>query len=206
MNRHLYAALLALAVALPSGAQADAIQRLHEFTGSAKTLSGTFSQSVYDRNHHKSQDSSGEFFFSRPGKFRWVYSKPYEQLIVGDGRKVWIYDADLAQVTERKMDQAIGESPAALLAGSDEIDKDFNLKDIDLNDGLEWLEATPRNREGTFDRVRLGFQGNRLQIMELKDNFGQTTVLKFSAMKNNPPLQPGLFSFTPPKGVDVISD
>jgi chaperone LolA len=205
-NKILYAGLLVLALALPSLAQADAIQRLRQFAGNAKTLSGTFSQSVYDRNNHKTQDASGEFYFSRPGKFRWVYSKPYEQLIVGDGRKVWIYDADLAQVTERKMDQAIGESPAALLAGSDEIDSHFNLKDLDQNDGLEWLEATPKNREGTFDRVRLGFHGDTLQTMELKDNFGQTTVLKFSAIKNNPPLKPGLFSFTPPKGVDVMSD
>jgi outer membrane lipoprotein carrier protein len=199
-------ALLTLSITLTAPAVlADAIQRLHDYVSQTKTLSGTFSQVVYDRKNRKTQSVNGEFYFSRPGKFRWAYNKPYEQLIVGDGKKVWIYDADLAQVTEKKMDQAIGESPAALLAGSSEIDHSFTLKDIDQNNGLEWLEATPKSQDGTFEWVRLGFLGNVLQAMELKDNFGQTTQLKFSALKENQPLKSELFSFTPPKGADVIS-
>ncbi len=205
MSKALYARLITLAIALPSWVQADGIQSLHEFAKQTKTLSGTFSQAVYDRKNHKTQEASGEFYFSRPGKFRWVYGKPYEQLIVGDGKKVWIYDADLAQVTEKKMDQAIGESPAALLAGSSEIDTFFNLKDMGQNNGLEWLEATPKSKDGTFAWVRIGFHGRSLSSMELKDNFGQTTLLKFSALKENAQLKPELFSFTPPKGADVLN-
>ncbi|MDR3395579.1 MAG: outer membrane lipoprotein chaperone LolA [Parasulfuritortus sp.] len=205
MSKTFSATLVALTLALPSCAMADAIQRLHDFAKQTKTLQGTFNQVVYDRKNQKTQDASGEFYFSRPGKFRWVYSKPYEQLIVGDGKKVWIYDADLAQVTEKKMDQAIGESPAALLAGSSEIDNFFNLKDIGQNNGLEWLEATPKGKDGTFAWVRLGFKGSTVLSMELKDNFGQTTLLKFSALKENDQLKPELFSFTPPKGADVLN-
>lgn len=203
--RRLGALLLACLTLFPIAGHADALLRLHDFVREIKTLSGSFNQTVYDRKGRKTQDAVGEFYFSRPGKFRWVYSKPYEQLIVGDGRKVWIYDADLAQVTERNMDRAIGESPAALLAGSSEIDRFFDLKDAGQADGLEWLEATPKNKDGTFERVRLGFRGNDLLAMELKDNFGQRTLLKFSNLKDNPALKQELFSFTPPKGADVIS-
>jgi outer membrane lipoprotein carrier protein len=202
MNKILLAALLCLTVNLP--AQADAVDRLHAFAKDTRTLSGQFSQIVYDRNARKTQESVGELYFSRPGKFRWVYRKPYEQLLVGDGKKIWIYDADLEQVTIKDMDQSIGESPAALLAGSNDINKHFNLKDGGLKDGIEWLEATPKRDEGTFEMVRLGFRGNLLVAMELKDNFGQRTVLKFSNIKNNPPIGGDLFKFNPPKGVDIL--
>jgi outer membrane lipoprotein carrier protein len=106
----------------------------------------------------------------------------------------------------RKLDQAIGESPAALLAGDNDIDKRFNLKDIPDKDGLEWIEATPKGKDGSFDRVRLGFKGGDLLTMELVDNFGQTTALRFSGFERNPPLGASLFRFTPPKGADVIGD
>jgi outer membrane lipoprotein carrier protein len=205
MSKAFSASLVTLTLALSSSAMGDAIQRLHDFAKQTKTLQGTFNQAVYDRKNQKTQDASGEFYFSRPGKFRWVYNKPYEQLIVGDGKRVWIYDVDLAQVTEKKMDQAIGESPAALLAGSSEIDNFFNLKDIGQNNGLEWLEATPKGKDGTFAWVRLGFKGSTVLSMELKDNFGQSTLLKFSALTENAPLKPELFSFTPPKGADVLN-
>jgi outer membrane lipoprotein carrier protein len=194
---------LAIAAAAPS-VHADALQRLQDYARDTKTLSGSFTQVVYDRAGRKTQDSGGEMYFARPGKFRWVYRKPYEQLIVGDGRKIWIYDADLEQVTVKKQDQAIGESPAALLAGSSDLDKHFNLKDAGEKDGLEWLEATPRSEEGTFERIRLGFRENLLVAMELKDNFGQTSYLKFNSLKSNSNLKSDLFRFTPPKGVDVI--
>ncbi len=206
MIKTLSASLVVLAIALPSSAQADAIQRLHDFATETRTLSGTFSQAVYDKNGRKTQETSGELYFSRPGKFRWVYHKPYEQLIVGDGKKIWIYDADLEQVTVKQLDQSIGESPAALLAGNNDIDKHFNLKDGGVMDGVEWLEATPKAKEGTFEMVRLGFRDNILTVMELKDNFGQKTLLKFSGMKNNPKLGTDLFRFKPPKGADILGD
>lgn len=190
--------------ALPS--QADAIKRLEEYVSETRTLRGDFQQTVQDRKGRKTQQSSGSFYFSRPGKFRWLYDKPYEQLIVGDGKKIWIHDTDLEQVTVKKMDRAIGESPAALLAGSNDIDKHFNLKDAGEKDGLEWLEATPKDKEGSFEKVRLGFKGSQLAAMELADNFGQRTALRFTNLRRNPSLEPELFRFTPPKGIDVIGD
>jgi len=197
-----FAALALLASSAP--AYADALQRLHDYARDTRTLTGSFTQVVYDRAGRKTQDSGGEMYFARPGKFRWVYRKPYEQVIVGDGRKIWIYDADLEQVTVKKQDRAIGESPAALLAGSNDLDKYFNLKDAGEKDGLEWLEATPKSQEGSFERIRLGFRENLLVAMELKDNFGQTSLLKFNELQTNSNLKSELFRFTPPKGVDVI--
>lgn len=206
MIKPLVATLAALVFALPCPARADAVQRLHDFAAATKTLSGSFSQSVYDKNGRKTQETAGELYFSRPGKFRWVYRKPYEQLIVGDGQKIWIYDADLEQVTVKKLDQSIGESPAALLAGSNDLDRYFNLRDGGEQDGVDWLEARPKSKDGTFELVRLGFRANELVAMELKDNFGQRTYLKFSGMKNNPPIGGDLFRFKPPKGADILGD
>lgn len=206
MTRTLYATLAALALLLPGPAQADAVQRLHDFVRDIKTLSGSFTQTVRDGKGRVTQDSAGELYFSRPGKFRWVYRKPYEQLIVGDGKKIWIYDTDLEQVTVKQLDQSIGESPAALLAGNNDIDRYFNLKDGGSRDGLEWLEATPKNKDGTFELVRLGFADGNLAAMDLKDNFGQRTYLKFNGTRNNPTLAADLFRFKPPKGVDVLGD
>jgi outer membrane lipoprotein carrier protein len=186
--------------------QADSKASLEAFVASTKRLKANFTQTVFDRAGRKTQEASGDLFFARPGKFRWVYQKPYAQLIVGDGQKVWIHDEDLEQVTVRKLDQALGDSPAALLAGDNNIDKLFNLKDAGEKEGLEWLEATPKNKEGSFEQVRLGFKDNDLRMMELKDNFGQTTQLRFSNLQRNPSLGASLFRFTPPKGADVIGD
>jgi outer membrane lipoprotein carrier protein len=206
MIKALFTLLAGLTVALPSFAFADAVQRLHEFVSETRTLSGTFSQTVYDSKGRKTQQTSGELYFSRPGKFRWIYHKPYEQLIVGDGKKIWIYDPDLEQVTVKRLDKSIGESPAALLAGNNDIDRHYNLKDSGEKDGLEWLEATPKSNEGTFNAVRLGFRGSSLAAMELKDNFGQITYLTFAGIRNNPQLGADLFHFTPPKGADILGD
>ncbi|MCP5277116.1 MAG: outer membrane lipoprotein chaperone LolA [Thiobacillus sp.] len=204
MIRNTLIALLFTFAAL--AAQADGRARLDSFVEGTKGLKAQFSQTVTDAKGRKTQEASGTLFLSRPGKFRWVYTKPYAQLIVGDGRKLWIYDEDLDQVTVRKLDQAIGESPAALLAGSNDIEKLFNLKDAGDRDGLEWLEATPKGKEGSFERVRMGFRGNDLAAMELQDNFGQTTLLRFSGLERNPAMGGSLFRFTPPKGADVIGD
>jgi outer membrane lipoprotein carrier protein len=187
-------------------ALADAQARLATFVSQTKGLKANFTQTVTDRAGRKTQESSGTLFFSRPGKFRWVYQKPYAQLLVGDGKRLWIYDEDLDQVTVRKLDLAIGDSPAALLAGENDIEKRFNLKDAGTKDGLEWVEAAPKSKEGSFEMVLLGFKSDSLQAMQLKDNFGQTTLLRFSNLERNPALGGSLFRFTPPKGADVISE
>ncbi|NWG86880.1 MAG: outer membrane lipoprotein chaperone LolA [Hydrogenophilaceae bacterium] len=185
---------------------AQAENRLQAFIAKTQAMSAQFSQVVYDRKGRKTHEATGSFQLQRPGKFRWAYQKPYEQLIVGDGKKVWIYDADLAQATVRPFDRAVGESPAALLAGNNEIEQFFQLKETGNQDGLDWVEATPKSQEGSFERVRLGFKGDELNTMELKDRFGQTTLLRFSKFQRNPTLSADLFRFTPPKGVDVIGN
>lgn len=205
MNNRFY--FLLLLCFIPALAQAAAIDSLKAFVKEAHAVRAGFSQTLLDKKARALQTASGTMEFERPGKFRWVYEKPYEQLIVGDGVKVWFYDRDLNQVTVRKLDLAIGSSPAALLAGSSAIEANFVLSEIGLQGELEWLEAKPRNKEGTFELVRLGFTpAGTLTAMELHDNFGQTTVLKFSRLEKNPKLASELFKFVPPKGADVVSD
>jgi outer membrane lipoprotein carrier protein len=185
---------------------AGGVDALKSFISETRTAKASFSQVVTDQNGKLRQKSEGTLAFSRPGKFRWVYQKPYEQLIVGDGSKLWIYDADLEQVTVRKLGDALGSSPAALLAGNNEIEKHYTLKDVGGSGGLDWLEAKPKDKDSTFEAVRMGFSGNTLASMELKDTFGQTTLLKFSKLEKNPAVNAGEFKFTPPKNADVITD
>src|SRR4051794_37413328 len=188
-------------------AEASAVASLKEFIRDTRTVRGVFSQTVLDRNMQVVQKGGGTMQFERPGKFRWVYEKPYAQLIVGDGSKVWFYDQDLNQVTVRKLDVAIGSSPAALLAGSADIEKSFDLSEINPEGDTEWLEAKTKARESTFEWVRLGFSRDGvLKAMELHDNFGQTTMLAFSRLERNPRIPSELFKFSPPEGADVISD
>jgi len=200
------ASLGTLLALMPSFASAASLQRFSEFINETLTAKGEFEQKIFDRNRRLLQESRGTLAFSRPGKFRWSYVKPYAQLIVGDGSKVWIYDEDLKQVTVKKLDQALGSTPAALLAGNNEAMRAFTLSDRGAKDGLEWLEALPRDKESSFERIRMGFGSSGLKVMELVDSLGQTTVLRFASLERNPRLDPGLFRFSPPKGADVIGD
>jgi outer membrane lipoprotein carrier protein len=199
-----FLALVALSAFLP--AQASGVDRLNQFMASTITATGEFEQRVLSRDRRLVQQSRGTLAFARPGKFRWTYAKPYPQVIVGDGARVWVYDEDLNQVTVRKIGQAIGATPAALLAGSNEALKAFELKDEGAREGLEWVEAVPRDKESGFERIRLGFGFSGIERMELVDAFGQTTELRFSALQRNPRIDPALFSFSPPKGADVVGD
>ena len=189
-----------------AGAQAAAIERFKAFAKGTQTARGTFEQKVYDRDKRLSQESKGSFVFNRPGKFRWVYDKPVDQVIVGDGERVWIYDRGLAQVTVRKLARALGSTPAALLAGSTDIDAAFDLSEAGAKDGIEWLDAKPKDREAGFERIRMGFDAKGLQAMELTDNFGQTTLLRFTALQPNAKVDPKEFRFEPPKGADVLGE
>ncbi|TRZ55380.1 MAG: outer membrane lipoprotein carrier protein LolA [Rhodocyclaceae bacterium] len=181
----------------------DQFQVFVETTHSARA---SFSQSVVSKSGRKAQVSQGTFAFSRPGKFRWTYEKPYEQLMVGDGVRLWIYDKDLNQVSVKKLGQAIGSSPAALLAGDTAAEKHFVIVDAGSSEGMELIEATPRSPDGGFERVRLGFRNNLPQLMEVHDNFGQVTTLRFERFERNPALAPELFRFVPPKGADVVTE
>src|SRR5688500_19895094 len=199
--------LLALCLIFFSGiTNAAAIDRFKAFAKATQTARGTFQQKVYDRDKRLTQESKGSFVFNRPGKFRWTYAKPVDQVIVGDGERVWIYDRDLNQVTVRRLSKALGSTPAALLAGSSDVEKAFALSDAGTRDGLEWLEAKPREAESGFERIRMGFSASGLEAMELTDNFGQTTRLRFSNLQRNPGIDPGEFRFEPPKGADVLGE
>jgi outer membrane lipoprotein carrier protein len=189
-----------------SPAHAGSIDSLRAFVRETQTARAQFSQTVLDRNGRATSLASGVMAFSRPGKFRWTYDKPYAQLIVGDGAKLWIFDKDLNQVTVRKLDEALGSSPAALLAGNNEIERFFNLSEAGSRDGLEWLEAAPKSSDTLFAAVRMGFEGATLMQMELKDSFGQTTIIRFKKLERNPKLPADQFKFAPPKGADVIGE
>ncbi len=189
-----------------NSAGAASIDTLRTFLRQTTSGKAHFAQIIVDKNLRQLQQATGTMQFARPGKFRWEYDKPYEQIIVGDGSRLWIYDKDLNQVTVRKIDQALGGSPAALLAGSNEIEKSYDLTNLGNQQGLDWLEAVPKSKENAFERIRLGFNRSNLEAMELRDRFGQVTVIKFSAIERNPRLAPEVFKFVPPKGADVISE
>jgi outer membrane lipoprotein carrier protein len=196
----------AIAVSFALSAGAAGLERYKAFLDGTQSARAQFEQKVYDRSGKLTQETRGSFVFQRPGRFRWVYDKPADQVIVGDGRRVWIYDRQLNQVTVRKLESALGSTPAALLAGASGIEKAFELSDAGEKDGLEWLEAKPRERDAGFERVRMGFGKDGLQAMELTDNFGQTTRLRFSKLERNPKVSPNEFRFDPPKGADVLGD
>lgn len=190
----------------PLLAEAGAVDQLHQFLNTTRTLTAEFSQIVVARSGRKPQESSGMVAISRPGKLRWDIQKPYPQLVVGDGEKIWIYDAELKQVTVRKAGQAISGSPAALLAGSNELEKNFTLTEAGEADGLNWVEAVAKAGESGFEKIRLGFSGAELRAMSLYDNFGQTTHIRFLKLERNPPLPAATFKFVAPAGVDVIGE
>lgn len=191
----------ALAAALP--AQADAVDTLREFVRDAKTGRAAFTQTVTSPDGAKKKQSSGQFEFARPNRFRFAYQKPFEQLIVGDGRKVWIYDTDLQQASSRPMSQALGATPAALLAGGS-LEKDFALSALPASQGIEWVQALPKAKDGAFESMRIGFKGKTLAALELTDSFGQKSMLQFTDVATNVAVAPESFRFVPPKGVDVI--
>jgi len=186
---------------------AGATDKLKNFIASTHSGQADFTQVVQDKNGKRIQGASGTMQFQRPGKFRWTYQKPYEQLIVGDGEKFWLHDVELNQVTVKKLDAALGSSPAALLSGNNEIEHNFLLKDIEERDGLEWLQAMPRAKDTSFEKILMAFNAHSdLVVMELRDTFGHNTVLRFSNLQRNPHLAASLFSFAPPKGADVLGE
>jgi len=191
------------ALAASHAARADAVDSLKAFVRDIKTGRATFTQTVTSPDGVKKKNSSGSFEFQRPNQFRFAYTKPFEQVIVADGQKVWLYDADLNQVTVRKLTQALGATPAALLAGG-ALEKDFVLSALPARDGLEWAQALPKAKDGAFESVRVGFRAGQLAAVEITDSFGQRSLLQFGALQGNATLGADAFRFTPPAGADVI--
>lgn len=180
---------------------------LLNFFNHVTTAKSAFSQEVLDSQQNVIQRSSGDMWLSRPGKFRWNYLTPYKQVIVADGERVWLYDVDLEQVTVRKIDNVIGNAPALLLSGNADVEKNFTVTELQpAADGLDWVELVPRQADTGFDRMRIGFKGEDLQAMTLQDSLGNQTQLVFTDSQRNLDLDPGLFKFVVPQGVDVIGD
>jgi outer membrane lipoprotein carrier protein len=197
--------LLSALLAAAGAAHADAVDALREFARDVKTGRAAFTQVVTSPDGAKKRTSNGSFEFARPNRFRFAYAKPDEQLIVGDGQQVWLYDVDLQQVTVRPMDQALGATPAALLAGTS-LEKDFDLRLQPSALGLDWVQAVPRavNDAAGFQSLRVGFRGKTLAALELLDNFGQRSLLTFADVAINVATPADAFRFTPPKGTEVL--
>jgi outer membrane lipoprotein carrier protein len=195
-----------LACLLAFPAAASGLGQLKAFIDGARTGTATFRQVVVSKSARAPRESSGTFAFARPGKFRWSYDKPINQLLVGDVDTLWIYDRDLNQVIIKKLDRALGATPAALLAGNNTLDANFDLTDAGSGDGLEFVEAKPKSPDTGFERVRIGLKDNLPRRMELEDTFGHVTQLTFDSFERNPVLDPGTFKFVPPPGTDIVGN
>jgi outer membrane lipoprotein carrier protein len=201
----------AAALALPAWAHAGALDQFRSFVATTKSASGEFTQRLVkpaggpdSGKPRVSSASSGTFQFARPGKFIWTYQKPYEQVLQSDGHKLYIYDRDLNQVTVRKLGDALGSSPAAILFGSNDLERNFTLKEGGSKDGLEWLQAVPKAKDTTFDSIAIGMRDGVPAAMELRDSFGQLSLLTFTRFDINPALPDAQFRFAVPKGADVL--
>lgn len=196
--------LISLTLAAAAGlAQADAVDALRDFARDVKSGKANFTQTVTSPDGKRKKVSSGSFEFERPNRFRFVYAKPFEQTIVADGVKVWIYDADLNQASSRKLGDALGATPAALLAGAN-LERDFTLKALPTEGGLDWVLAAPKQAESTIQSLKLGFKGRDLAAMDIVDGFGQRSRLDFSAVQANVAVPADRFQFKLPAGADLI--
>lgn len=201
-------AFLAAAGAL---AHASGLDNLENFVKSARSGRAEFTQVVTaparEGQATRTKSSSGTFEFSRPSRFRFDYKKPFEQTIVADGQTLWLYDTDLKQVTSRKQSQVLASTPAALIAAAPDLAalrKDFILEAAPDKDGLQWVQATPKVKEGQVHSVKVGFRGNDLAVLEILDGFGQRSTITFNRMELNAAITPETFNFKPPAGVDVV--
>ncbi|MBK9245168.1 MAG: outer membrane lipoprotein chaperone LolA [Burkholderiales bacterium] len=187
-------------------AYAGAVAALREFLGQTKTARGEFTQQVTRGGAQAAPRSSGTFQFERPGRFRWTYLEPYEQVLVADGERLFLYDKDLNQLTVRKVAAALPASPASILFGGNEFERDFVVADAGTRDGIEWLTAVPRAKESQFERIEIGFRDGVPAAMVLADSFGQVSRLTFSRFERNAKIDAQLFRFVPPAGADVLEE
>lgn len=205
MNK-LKAVLLNCLLTLPLAAQADGVSSLKKFYDETHAVKASFHQVVTDKQGQTIQDVYGEMQLKRPNKFKWDYHKPFEQQIISDGKKVWLYDTELAQVSVRELSKALGSSPAALLAGGDSLDKNFKIANVYRKDGLDWVGTNPKDSDSGFNKISLGFKSDVIQEMDMIDSFGHQTKILFSNVVHNPVIDDKTFLFQPPKGVDVVGE
>lgn len=196
--------LLVLCFAQHLIADQQPVEELRKFLAETETLKADFKQVSLNPNGQVDQKSSGQFYLSRPGYFRWNYAEPFEQEIVSAQGKIWFYDADLEQVTIKKLDDSIGSTPALLLSGDVALDKKFVLEKQGEDEGLQWVKLSPKNQQSEFNYILIGLDKGQLGGMEISDSFGQLTRIYFSNLKQNPTLANDIFKFEAPKGVDVF--
>ena len=198
---------VSLLICLPLIAQASALEQFKAFVAGTKSARGEFNQRMVKEEGGKlrvSSTANGVFLFARPGKFIWTYQKPYEQILQADGEKLFIYDKDLNQVTIKTLGNAIGSSPAAILFGSNDLEKNFTLSEGGLREGIEWLQAIPKAKATSFEKIGIGLKDGVPVAMELRDSFGQISLLTFTKFEKNPSLPANQFHFALPKGADVL--
>ena len=196
---------LILSVSIVANA-ATGKQRLQDFFSDVSAVRADFKQQVLGKDKQNLQETSGQMLLLRPGRFRWDYKKPYEQQIISDGKKVWLYDIDLEQVTVKTVDGVLGSTPALLLSSDTPIEENFTINELGTEQDLQWVELLPLEKESGFERLVLAFDDTNLVSMELHDAFGQLTRLLFSNIERNPVIDPVKFDFIPPKDVDVIGE
>lgn len=199
------AMLAAWSLALPA-AHADAVTTMERFFDEVRTFRADFDQVVLDESLNRIEESSGKMWIARPDRFRWNYEAPLEQEIVGDGERVWVYDVELEQVTVRPMQAALGQTPAALLAGRGDLEDNFTVNDLGRQGQLDTVELEPVSAESGYESMRIGFEGTELRLLELDDRLGQTTRITFRNVRENVEVAPERFLFEPPAGVDVIDE
>lgn len=179
---------------------------LRRFFKDVQSFTARFNQVVLDESLNMLQESSGTLWIQRPNRFRWNYDAPFEQQIVGDGDKIWVYDVELRQVTVRRMSGGLGNTPAILLAGRGTLDDDFVVKSLGAQGKLDWLQLIPKSKDGGFEDIRVGFDKGKLRVLEMIDGFGQTTRIALRKAAENVDISPDKFVFTPPPGVDVVQE
>lgn len=179
---------------------------LDNFLKQLNTMQGQFNQSLFNEQGNLLEKSQGKMYVQRPNRFRWEYKQPYEQLIVADGEKVWIYDNDLEQITVKKLSTTLGQTPAFLFSSDNDVEKDFFINQLPVQNGSLRFELTPKDEQSQFDSMRIDVKNKSLSGIELVDNLGQTTYIKFEQIQNNQKLDKDLFIFTPPAGVDIINE
>ena len=204
--KRILSALVLAALSLPLHAAPNGVALMHAFLADVHSLKADFTQVVLDTNLKQVKQSKGTLTIKRPGRFRWDYLKPNPEIIVADGKRLWLYDVDLQQVTVKPLNDTLAASPAVLLSGSNDVEKSFSVEDQGEKDGLAWVDLNPKVKDTDFEDVKLGFKGEDVSVMELKDNLGNTTRISFDRVQRNLEVGDEAFKFTPPKGADVIGD
>ena len=206
-NRYLRYTIMAVLLSAPLLVSASALEQFKAFVAGTKSARGEFVQRQVREEGGKlrvSNEASGSFVFSRPGKFIWAYKKPYEQILQADGETMYVHDKDLNQVIVRALGNAIGSSPAAILFGSNDLEKNFSLSEAGTKEGIEWLQAIPKAKDTQFEKIGIGLKDGVPVGMELRDGFGQVSVLTFTKFEKNPSLPGTQFKFVMPKGADLL--